>query len=36
MGDDDKALTFRTGLCVYLALGYMTFLYRWKVDGAQP
>ena len=19
-----------TGLCVYLALGYMTFFYRWK------
>ena len=25
-----------TGLCVYLALGYMTFLYRWKMEAAQP
>jgi len=23
-----------TGLCVYLALGYMTFLYRWKLETA--
>jgi hypothetical protein len=23
-----------TGVCVYLALGYMTFLYRWKADAA--
>jgi drug/metabolite transporter (DMT)-like permease len=23
-----------TGLAVYLALGYMTFLYRWKADAA--
>ena len=25
-----------TGLCVYLALGYMTFFYRWRMDVAQP
>ena len=25
-----------TGLCVYLALGYMTFFYRWKLETAQP
>jgi hypothetical protein len=25
-----------TGLCVYLALGYMTFFYRWKSEAAQP
>ena len=25
-----------TGLCVYLALGYMTFLYRWKEETAKP
>jgi hypothetical protein len=23
-------------LCVYLALGYMTFVYRWKVNTEQP
>ena len=25
-----------TGFCVYLALGYMTFFYRWRMDVAQP
>jgi hypothetical protein len=25
-----------TALFVYLALGYMTFLYRWKLEIAQP
>ena len=25
-----------TSLCVYLALGYMTFLYRWRLETAQP
>jgi hypothetical protein len=25
-----------TGLCVYLALGYMTFFYRWRTEAAQP
>ena len=25
-----------TGLCVYLALGYMTFLYRWIEETAKP
>ena len=25
-----------TALCVYVALGYMTFLHRWKTETAQP
>jgi hypothetical protein len=34
--DVGVAVGWLTGLCVYLALGYMTFLYRWKMEAAQP
>ena len=34
--DVGLSLGWLTSLCVYLALGYMTFFYRWKVGVDQP
>jgi hypothetical protein len=34
--DVGLSLGWLTSLCVYLALGYMTFFYRWKVGATQP
>jgi hypothetical protein len=34
--DVGLSIGWLTSLCVYLALGYMTFLYRWQREAAQP